>query len=253
MSQATMDTALWVRRFHAANDDAPRLVCFPHAGGSASYFFSVAQALSPAVEVLAIQYPGRQDRHTEPLVDDIHVLADRIADNLTPWLDRPFAFFGHSMGAVVGYEVARLLQERGHRAEHLFASGRRAPSRYRDENVHKLGDDGVIAEIRRLNGTDSQVLQDEEVLRMVLGAVRNDYRAIETYVHRIGPKLDCPVTALVGDQDPKTTIDEAESWSWHTTSAFELGVFRGGHFYLNSHRTEILRLITRRMTTVRKA
>ncbi|WP_327091571.1 alpha/beta fold hydrolase [Nonomuraea sp. NBC_01738] len=248
----TVDTSLWVRRFHPVKEDAARLVCFPHAGGSASYYFPVSQALSPAVEVLAIQYPGRQDRRTEPLIDDVHTLAAQIADNLGPWTDRPFALFGHSMGATVAYEVARLLEERGHRPLHLFASGRRAPSRYRDENVHRLGDDGVIGEMKRLNGTDSQVLGDEELLRMVLGAVRNDYKAIETYRHKVGPKLECPVTALVGDDDPKTTVEEAESWSWHTNGPFELGVYRGGHFYLNSHKTELLRRITQQLTSVRK-
>lgn len=103
----------WFRLFSSAPDAAVRLLCLPHAGGSASFYFPVAQALSPSVEVLAVQYPGRQDRRMEPLIDDIHTLADRITEELSAYRDKPLALFGHSMGAVLGFEVAQRLEERG--------------------------------------------------------------------------------------------------------------------------------------------
>lgn len=238
----------WIRRYRPAPGAAIRLVCLPHAGGSASFFLPVAAALSPAVDVLAVQYPGRQDRLREPMIDDLGDLADAVVTALTPWLDRPFAFFGHSMGATLAFEVTRRLEQgAGPAPLHLFASGRRAPSRHRDENVHLGGDDRIIAELTELSGTDTRVLGEEEMLRMVLPAIRNDYRATETYRYRPGPPLSCPITVLTGDADPKTSLEEAEAWRDHTTGPFDLRVYPGGHFYLADHQSEVLDAITDRL------
>ncbi|UED87197.1 thioesterase II family protein [Streptomyces profundus] len=237
----------WVRRYHPAPEARTRLVCLPHAGGSASYFHGVSKALSPAIDVLAVQYPGRQDRASEPGVPSIEELADQVVAALRPWADRPLTLFGHSMGASLGFEVGIRLEAAGVRLTALFASGRRAPSRHRHETVHLRDDEGLIAEVKSLAGTASSLLGDEEVLRMVLPAIRNDYRAAETYRPEPGPRLSCPVLALVGDRDPKCTVDEARSWGEHTGGAFELRVFPGGgHFYLNDSVPAILDLIRER-------
>ncbi|MGQ0838201.1 thioesterase II family protein [Actinokineospora sp.] len=228
-------TDLWVRRFHPAPDAPNRLLCLPHAGGSASYYFPVSRTMSPHVEVLAVQYPGRQDRRTERCVESVGELADLLADIVEPWADRPLTLFGHSMGASVAFELALRLEERGIVAHGLFASGRRAPSTHRDERVHERDDNGLLAEIKRLNGTESQLLDDDEVLRMVLPAIRADYKAAETYRYEPGPKLATPIYALVGDDDPKATVEEVRQWGEHTTGPFELEVFPGGHFFLNAH------------------
>lgn len=243
MGVASVGSGTWMRRYHPAPDARTRLVCFPHAGGSATFFFPVSRALSTGVDVLAVQYPGRQDRRAEPGVDDLRELADLVVDELHVWLDRPVALFGHSLGATLGFEVALRLRARGVTPLVLFASGRRAPSRHRDERVHLADDDGLVAELKRLSGTDSQILDDEEVLRMILPAIRSDYRAAETYRYTPGPKLDCPVVALVGDDDPRVTTDEAQAWNEHTTAAFELKVFTGGHFYLTTHATTVMNTI----------
>ena len=244
MAPVSTQTSAWVRRFQPAPEAATRLICFPHAGGSATFYFPVAQALSPAVDVLCLQYPGRQDRRGEPCIDDIGTLADLITAELRPWLDRPFTLFGHSMGATLAFEVALRLERGGSTALGLFASGRRAPSRHRDERVHLASDDRLITEIRKLEGTESRVFEDEEILRMILPAVRGDYRAAETYRYRPGPALSCPVTVLTGDSDPHVTLDEAEAWEEHTSGRFRLRVFQGGHFYLNSHAQAVMQEIT---------
>ncbi|MEU5950212.1 alpha/beta fold hydrolase [Micromonospora sp. NPDC047465] len=239
------DNGLWVRRFHPAPAGAPRLVCLPHAGGSASFYFPVSRALSPAVEVLAIQYPGRQDRRHEPCVGTIPELARQVFGVLKPWLDQPLAIFGHSMGATLGFEVARLMEaETGRPAAHLFPSGRRAPSCHRHETVHLLDDEGLLADMKKLSGTNAAVLGDPELLRAALPAIRNDYRAAETYEYTPGPALSCPVTVFTGDDDPKATVDEAKAWEQHTTGAFDLHVFPGGHFFLAQHQAAILRTIS---------
>ncbi|MGI5282738.1 thioesterase II family protein [Nonomuraea polychroma] len=244
---ATSDTDLWIRRFRPADGGAPRLICLPHAGGAASYFFPLATAISPAVEVLAIQYPGRQDRRAESCVGDLHELAAEIFARLEWRTGRPLALFGHSMGATLAYEVARLVEADGGTVEHLFVSGRRGPECRRGDRMRLLSDDDLIAEMAALNGTDARLLADEDVRAMVLRTLRGDYRAIETYVHRGGPKLACPVTALVGDDDPVTTVTEAEAWGSFTVGPFDLRVFPGGHFYLAAHQAELSRLITHRL------
>ena len=243
MSSPVVDDGLWCRRFHPSPAATRRLVCFPHAGGSASFYLPVSAALSPRVDVLAVQYPGRQDRRAEQGIEDIHVLADQTFEALRPWADTPLTFFGHRMGAVVAFEVARRFERIGLAPVHLFASGRRAPSRYRDENVHLRGDDGLIAEVKAMSGTDARVLGDEEMLRMVLPALRSDYTAVECYRSEPGASVACPVTALVGDSDPKTSLDEARDWQEHTTGAYDLKVFRGGHFYLNTRAAEVIALL----------
>jgi pyochelin biosynthesis protein PchC len=264
MTQPNMRADTWIRRFHAgapgtasadpagAGNEHPRLVCFPHAGGSATFYFPMAAALRDRFEVLAVQYPGRQDRRNEEPVDSIAELADRVFAALRPWLeDGPVAFFGHSMGAIVAFEVAR-------RAERdaplspvvLIASGRRAPSRRRPDTLHQRDDDAIIAELRKLDATHASLLADEEVVQMILPAVRTDHRAIETYVYEPGPPLTCAITAFIGDEDPRVTVDEARAWAEHTTAGFELRTFHGGHFYLTAQPeetiTQIADVLTRR-------
>lgn len=231
------DADRWVRRFHPASPGAPRLVCFPYAGGSASYFFPVSAALRPDVEVIAVQYPGRQDRRTEPVITDLLELADRLADVLPAG---PAVFFGHSMGAVVAYEVARRWERRGIVLTHLYASGRRAPGLLRDDDdVHTRSDAGILAEVGALGGPAAGLLDDPEMLALVMPAIRGDYQAIETYRHEPDP-LSCPVTAMTGDADPRVTLDEAGAWGGMTSGPFDLRVFPGGHFYLADQITPVL-------------
>jgi pyochelin biosynthetic protein PchC len=240
----------WIRRFHPAPDAPAQLVCFAHAGGSASYFFPVSRALSPAVDVLTVQYPGRQERRLEPAFEDVGMLADAIAELLAARADRPLALFGHSLGATVAFEVALRLESGGVTPLVLFASGRRAPSKQRAVYVHLSDEKQLLAEIVRLEGTDPSMLRDPELVRMILPAFRSDYKAAETYRYQPGATLRCPVQALTGDADPQVTVAEAKAWQEHTSGSFELRVFPGGHFYLNRHAVEVIELMRERITAL---
>jgi pyochelin biosynthesis protein PchC len=235
MSEPAAGNDAWIRRFHPAAAGL-QLVCFPHAGGSASFYFPLSAALHPQIEVLAVQYPGRQDRRGEEPIRDIHRLAGEIVAALRPWLTGRPAFFGHSMGAIVAFEVARRMEHpAGSAPVGLIASGSRAPSRRRDDRTHLRDDEGVLADLQRLSGTDPRLLDDQQMLRSFLPAIRGDLQAIETYVCAAGSVLACPITAFVGDRDPTVTLDEAQAWGEHTAGGFGLHVFDGGHFYLTAH------------------
>jgi len=232
MTGAYVQGDQWVRVFRP-NESAERRVFFlPHAGGSATYFHPFSLALPPSIEGLAVQYPGRQDRRTEACVNDLHVLAEMAYDALLPWLDRPFAVFGHSMGASLGFEVARRLEAAGRPPVALFVSGRRAPSRFRGEQTYRLADRELIRSLQRLQGTDARLFEDEEIVQMILPALRGDYTAAETYQVRPGPPLQAPIVVLTGRQDDQVTPEEAQAWQQHTTSAFRVRTFEGGHFFL---------------------
>ncbi|GGQ49614.1 thioesterase II family protein [Couchioplanes azureus] len=238
------DDSIWFRRFRPAEPAAPRLVCFPHAGGAASFFAPMSRALAPGIDVYAVQYPGRHDRHGEPCLDDIAVLADRLHSAMAGWDPRPLALFGHSMGAIVAYEVARRLRRDNPGLPlHLFASGRRAPHRLRPDSAPPRDDAGIIAELRRLGGTDAALLDEPGILEMILPALRSDYRAVQTYRWKPGGPPPCPVTVLTGDRDPHTTIEEARDWERHSQEPFAVRVFPGGHFFLLDHAPAVLTVI----------
>jgi len=225
----------WLRRFHPAPRAATALVVFAHAGGSASYFHRLSELLRPDVDVFAVQYPGRQDRRREPCLESVDQLAEGVLPSVQSLAGRPFALFGHSLGASVAFEVARRLEDLGRPASMLFASGRPAPQAHRSLGIHRLGDAAFIDAIRRMQGTDLRLLDDPEVVAMVMPSLRADYRAAETYSYRPGPPLSSPIVGLQGVDDPYVSVDEVRAWVNQTRAEFELFTYPGGHFYLADH------------------
>lgn len=238
MTGAATRGDLWIRPIRQVPGAALRLFCFPHAGGAVSYFRPLFTRLPGGVDVVGVQYPGRQDRAAEPQVRSIQELADDVAAALSPaWTGTPFAFFGHSMGSIVAFEVAVRLRASGVAPSILFASGHRAPSLRRDATAPRWDDSRLLAEVSELSGTEPELLADPDILDMVLPPLRADYHAIRTYRPAPGtPRLDVPITALVGDSDPRVSVDDVDAWRDHTTGRFARHVCAGGdHFYLARH------------------
>ena len=241
---ATQIDERWLRRLkHAPDRVAARLVIFPHAGGSASYFRPMEQFLHPQIDVLAGQYPGRQDRRREPCLTSVNALVDGVLPALKQLTGCPLALFGHSLGASVAFEAARRLHALDIPVHTLFASGRPGPRAHRDLGWHRVGDAAFLQEIQRLNGTDARLLEDPEIVEFVLPALRADYRAAELYVYHPGPLLDCPIVALHGDMDDFVPDFDVADWRHETTSSFRLERFSGGHFYLVDHWKAIAALV----------
>ncbi|RPF24852.1 thioesterase II family protein [Streptomyces sp. TLI_185] len=239
----------WFRRFTTAAGDGPRLVCFPHAGGSATAYMQLARTLPATFDVVSVQYPGRQDRYLEApftaLAPLVEAVAEALAEELAEDSGRPYALFGHSMGALVAFETALLLtQGELPGPQRLFLSGRGGPGTRARARYDLFDDADVLADVRGLGGTNQAMLDDPEVLEMVLPALRADYQALGTYTWRGGEPLAAPITALVGDRDPMVTVREARTWQEHTTGGFDLKVFPGGHFYLVDHIGQVAAAVT---------
>ncbi|QIY54440.1 thioesterase [Streptomyces sp. RPA4-5] len=234
----------WLRRYRNDRQAAAvRLVCFPHAGGGASFYRRWASLLPDTYEHLVVQYPGHEDRLADDCIAEMHQLADPLAEVLLPLTDRPLILFGHSMGASVAYEVARRLQEQGHPPQHLVASGRMSPTRQRPGRVHLLEDEAFLKEIAQLGGVSDDVLRHPELRDLVLHPIRNDYRLIETYRPMGTPALDCPITTVRGMADLGHTEDEARAWAEVGRGDFRFYSVPGGHFYLAPDSGALIQLL----------
>ncbi|WP_406724092.1 alpha/beta fold hydrolase [Streptomyces sp. GD-15H] len=222
----------WLRAFAPRADAALRVVFFPHAGGSASFYRPLARALPEHVEALIVQYPGREDRSREQPCGSMDELAEALAKVLEQLDDKPVWYFGHSMGASVAHEVTRRLTAAdGARPGQLIVSGRPGPARQRPDNKY-LDDDRLWADVCALGGTDSRLLAMPEIRAVALPSLRADYRLIGTYEPALGTDLDLPVTICFGDRDPEVGLDDAEAWRAVTTGPFAVATFPGDHFYL---------------------
>lgn len=242
------DLGRWFRRFQHAEPEAVRLVCFPHAGGAANYYQRLAAELAPSVDVLAVQYPGRMDRHREAVVDDLDHLVELLVEPVLGLGDRPTAFFGHSMGAVVAFEVARRLPVP---PLALFVSGRVAPPLSRYTPPHLLSDEHMLSEVRKFQATDLRLLEHPKARELMMPVLRADYRAIETYQYRPGPPLDCSIAVFAGSDDPVAAVADTRPWREQCTGEFSLRVCPGGHFFLDDHLPEIAEDIRHRLRRAR--
>lgn len=223
---------------------AVRLFCFPYSGASASLYFSWRDRL-PGVEVCPVELPGHGSRLAESPYNDLASLVPVAAQGLLPALDRPFAFFGHSMGALLSFELARFLRrEHALSPVHLFVSGHGAPHvPDHHERVYSLPEPQFIEKLREMDGTPAEVLDNAEFRALLLPILRADFAMSETYTYRPDRPLDCPLTALGGLQDKHTSRESLDAWRVHTSGRFVLRMFPGSHFFLNTAQPLVLQAV----------
>ncbi|AHH99513.1 thioesterase II family protein [Kutzneria albida] len=222
-----------------------RLICFPYAGAGAAGFADWPQWLPADVELIAVQLPGREDRIREKPLTTMSALVRTVALALRPYLQGQFAFFGHSVGAVMAYELARALRDkRGVQPAHLLLSGHVAPDHPVSlKRLHDLPEPEFREALRELGGTAGSVVDDENLMGLLLPALRADFTLGETYRYAPGEPLSAPITVFGGDRDERAPLDGLAAWRRHTTGPFAEHVFAGGHFYLNESGAELAEAI----------
>jgi medium-chain acyl-[acyl-carrier-protein] hydrolase len=222
---------------------ALRLFCFPYAGGNHTLFHNWSRHLPSTVELCAAQLPGRGSRLRERPFTSLPPLVESLGQAIVPLSEKPFAFFGHSMGASIAFELARYLRrERGVSPQHLFVSGRRAPQVPKDEPpIYNLPQDEFIEELRRLDGTPTEVLEHPELMALMTPLLRADFSIVDTYEYTPDAPLDCGITAYGGLQDNEVSREKLEAWREQTRGRFTLRMLPGGHFFLQSEQQALLR------------
>lgn len=232
-----------------------RLFCFPYAGGGAPVFRGWGGLFPPEIHVVPVHLPGRGNRFTEAPLTRADALVEQLAEELKPYMDMPFAFFGHSMGAMLAFELTRRLHALSRPLpEILLVSGRRAPQRPSDKRpLHALPEKEFQDELRSLNGTPEEILQHPELMELFAPILRADFEVCETYAFGGCDPLDVPISAFGGLEDPDVSRDDLQAWKEHTRGTFRLRMFPGGHFFLNGARQplvhaaseDLLRLVPR--------
>jgi surfactin synthase thioesterase subunit len=236
----------WMRMAKPVLAKSPILFCFPYSGAGASIFSGWVNNIPSAI-VCPVEFPGHGLRMGEPLINRLTPMVEQLSRDLLPYLDQPFAFFGHSLGALLSFELARHLRDQhGLEPVHLFVSGHGAPQ-LEDQfpPIQDLPEEDFIAEIRKMNGTDEAVLQNRELLDVFLPILRADFAICGTYRYQPGRPLNCPITALGGLKDPDAPRSAMEAWGIHTTQPFKVRMFPGDHFYLTQNRLALLEILAR--------
>lgn len=235
--------ASWIA-YRKANPKAHlRLFCFPYAGAGASLFRTWGQDLPSWIEVCPIQLPGRESRYVELAYERIEPLVEALSGGLEPFLDQPYAFFGHSMGALIAFELARVLRARNRRLpSYMFVSGSRGPRRSNPyPSTLGLPDEQLVRELSNMGGTPEGILQNPEILKFLLPTIRADFALCETYAYRSSAILDFPLKVYGGRNDVKVTEEDLQSWGLETSAGCRVAIFDGDHFFVNSCRSAVLK------------
>lgn len=227
-----------------------RLFCFPYAGGGASIYHDWLRLLPKEIEVCPVQLPGRENRGMEAPISSLSEIVQAVTEEMKPLLNLPFAIFGHSMGALLAYETARLLTKKYSKTPlHLFVSGHSAPHLpHSGKQLHSLSDQELIHELRMLRGTPEAVLQNDELMNLLLPRLRADFQVCETYDFIRSEPLSCPITALGGIEDDGTTEEALAAWKELTRMETEVHLFHGGHFFLHDEQKELVGTIKERLS-----
>lgn len=242
--KAAMHSHSWLLRPDRASRRL-RLFCFCYAGGNANIFLDWQSQLNPAIEVCAIQLPGRGHRFGEKARTDLAGLVADIAKVIQKESDLPFAFFGHSLGGLIAFELARYLNDFQMKMPvHLLVSGCDAPQyRQPSTQMHLLSDSALIEKLRQYNGTPEDIFNNPDIMQLMLPTIRADFQLAENFVYIQKRLLKIPISVLAGSGDDHILLDQVASWNKETVGKFDLKWFDGDHFFINSHKNAVLQYL----------
>jgi medium-chain acyl-[acyl-carrier-protein] hydrolase len=240
----------YIVRFQEKEAATARLFCFPYAGATAAAYRPWNAMMPPNIELVVVELPGRLHLRDKP-PEDMKAIVDTIYPQILPFLDKPFAIFGHSFGSIVSYEVTKRLQTENKKLPtKLFVSARRAPhlpSRFRQASG--LPDQEFIDEMQNMyQAIPEAVLKEKELLKMLLPILKVDIRINETYIGKLDPLLNVPLQVYYGTKDNTITPDEMEQWKAVTQKDFQIKSFEGGHFYIDKEKGTIITEITKNLS-----
>jgi surfactin synthase thioesterase subunit len=225
-----------LKPIRVSDDASIDLICFPYAGSGASIFYSWVNYLNPKINIYGFQAPGKEDRISENLIEDLNILIHNTVQELKQIIKKPFVLFGHSMGSVLAFEIAKKLEAEKLAPKLVILSGRPPPKfGLRMNPISHLADSELIAELRKLEGTDSCILENAELMELLLPIIRADFRISEAYKSSSNSKISSPLIAIGSVNDP--WIDEAEFLEWkdYSKNTTKIQFFPGGHFYIREH------------------
>lgn len=240
MSEAVMTNA-WIKRNPQVNRQV-RLFCFPYAGGGSSAYVPWVNDISPDIEICPVQLPGREGRMREQPFTRMEPLIEELAQALEPYLDIPFAFYGHSLGGLISFELARQLRrQNGPLPIHLFVSGCPAPQLpTRDQPMSELPEAEFIQSLRRFNRTPDSVLQDADIMRFLIPLLRADFALYENYTYTSEEPLALPISAYGGLADFRAAQEDVAAWKEQTTGKFFYRIYSGDHFFIQTRKKVLL-------------
>lgn len=239
----------WIVRARPNPRARLRLFCLPYAGGGASTYRGWPAHLPADIEVIAVQLPGREERLREPAFTRAPELCQRLVAVLAPYLDRPFALFGHSMGGLVAFELTRQLRAEGRLPVRLLVSAHCGPRKaYCLPPVSTMSDRDLLGMLRRMGGTRDEVLDDGDVMKLMLPLLRADLSICESYRYAAAEPLACPISAFGGILDEYVRRADVLAWAAETRGGFQARMFPGGHFFLDDARPRLLQAIADDLT-----
>ena len=242
----------WFTTFSPVDNPQLVLLCFHYAGGSSNLFRSWQASLPSSVQVVGVEFPGHGKRLSEPRVNDLQTLVQQIAVELSHTMDKPYAFFGHSMGALLGFELVRFAAYHAlSRPRHLFVSAHKAPHLPREqEPLHILPEPEFVSRLAELNGTPPAVLENPELRELFLPIIRSDFQICETYDYVPALPLDCPLTIFGGRDDEEVDADSLKAWEQHSSQPADLYLCEGDHFFIHHAEETLLPILSQKLAAI---
>lgn len=240
-----MNDQSWYLEYKKNPQAAIRLFCFHHSGGGASAFYPWVEHLSSNIEMIAIQLPGRENRFTEPMNNNLSDIVAKLTEGFRIYKDKPFFVFGHSLGALISFEFTKSIHQLySLYPRHMVISATKAPHLpFRMKYLSHLGDKALKEELKIYNGIDERILSNDELLDLFLPIIKSDFSIYESYNFLESKPIPCDILALSGAQDQTVTQEEILGWSTYTAGKFEHLFFPGKHFFIKDNQKEILEII----------